>query len=542
MIRASPRGRVLAAGAVAVVCGIALGGLQAAGAAAQSGTAPPSTLAAQVAGDGELEAAYSARQGAPYWLDDHGVPTAQARALVEALNAADRRGLRPEDYGAGALAARLDGAAAADDAARAALDVDLSRQALRLARHLDRGRVDPRRLDFALPEREPPDAPADTLATLSRSDDLAAALDALEPPYPGYRRLRDARLLYLDLAAGAPLPALPPLPTKTLEPDAFWEGTTALADRLVAFGDLAPEIRDTLAHAAPGRYAADLVAAVERFQARHGLLVDGRLGERTLAAISVAPAERAQQMALALERWRWVPRAFAEPPIVVNLPEFVLRATDGAGAIALHSRVVVGAAFNRQTPVFTGEIRTVVFRPYWNVPLSILRRDLLPRARKDPEYFAKNGYEMVGLPDQTLTDERLEELRRGRIPLRQRPGDNNALGQVKFLFPNSHAVYLHDTPARGLFARARRDLSSGCIRVEQPAELAEWVLRHDPQWTSERIRSAMQDGPDDRAVRVARPVPVYLVYVTAIAPVDGGVHFFDDIYGHDAKLVKALGL
>jgi murein L,D-transpeptidase YcbB/YkuD len=489
-----------------------------------------------------LAALYAARDHAPMWSGGSGRPTRRARTLLDELRLADRRGLSPANYDANGLlvlAAGLRLGGPAD--LRAEFDLALSTQAMRMAWHLQRGRIDPRKLDFALPPRA--DA-LDLAAVVSAmaAGDIAASLNALEPPFAGYRRLRAALGRSLDLASEDRFGGLPALPDRVIDPGQDYPDASLLAQRLAQLGDLEDQALADWSARGSTRYEGELVEAVKRFQDRHGLLVDGRIGGRTFAELQVPLAGRVRQMKLALERWRWVPVAFEQPPIVVNIPEFVLRAMADHGQVALRSRVVVGAAFQRQTPIFAEALRSVVFRPYWNVPTSILRRDLLPRARKDPGYFQSHGYELVGESDQTLTAERIDALQRGRIALRQRPGDGNALGKVKFLFPNNHAVYLHDTPARGLFARARRDLSSGCIRVENPAALAGWVLRNDPTWTPERIQTAMDSGPDNQSVRVEPAIPVFLVYVTALAPESGGLRFFEDIYGHDATLAQALGL
>ena len=269
-------------------------------------------------------------------------------------------------------------------------------------------------------------------------------------------------------------------------------------------------------------------------------MVDGRLGAKTLAALNVPLASRLAQIRFAMERWRWVPSGFPEPPIVVNIPEFQLRAVGDDGRLALQMPVVVGRAFRTRTPVFAEQLRSVVFRPSWIVPLSIVRDEVLPQALQDAGYLARQGFEIMGAEDQALTADTVAALRRGQLVLRQKPGPKNALGRVKFLFPNGHAVYLHDTPSRGAFARARRDLSHGCVRVQDPEALANWVLRKQPEWTAERIRDALNGDAEDRVVTLPTPIPVYLVYVTAVAPGDGTVHYFDDIYGHDALLQAAL--
>jgi L,D-transpeptidase YcbB len=485
-----------------------------------------------------LRSLYEARGNRPLWVDGDGMPTPQAWAMLAEFGRADDRGLYAGDYAADwpedFLALRH------DPVALAHFDLALSLQSMRLALHLHRGRVDPQQLRFELAlAPKPLDLPA-LVEQLAGADEPSAVLTGLEPPFPPYRRLRAALMRYRELAALHEDVVLPELPTRVLEPGDAWTGAAPLATLLVQLGDLPADALDAFTPVLEGRYDGALVEGVERFQRRHGLQVDGRIGARSLAELRTPISQRILQIELALERWRWVP-VDALPPIVVNIPEFRLRAIGPDARVALAMDVVVGAAFQRQTPIFVEYLRTVVFRPYWHVPLSIVRRDLVPRLERDPGYLARNGYELVGGDGGTLGSAgTLEALRSGRVGLRQRPGSGNALGQVKFLFPNSHSVYMHDTPATGLFARARRDLSSGCVRLQAPAALAEWVLRNEPGWTPERIRAAMEGPPDNVAVNLTTPIPVHLVYVTAVAPEGGDVHFFADIYGHDATLERAL--
>jgi len=294
-----------------------------------------------------------------------------------------------------------------------------------------------------------------------------------------------------------------------------------------------------------GRTAARLADGVKRFQGRHGLDADGRLGAGTVQEINVPLADRVRQLQLALERWRWLPSEFPSPPIVVNIPDFRLRVPDAKGNVAMEMRVVVGKAAPTQTPVFSRDMTYVVFRPYWNVPPSIRRGEIVPAIQRNRNYVASKNYEVTTndgkvVTDGAISDDVLAKLKAGQLAVRQKPGPNNALGLVKLIFPNEFNVYLHSTPSQSLFARSRRDFSHGCIRVEKPAELAAWALRNNPDWTLERVREAMQSGPNDVTVKLARPVPVFIVYATALAYENGEVHFYDDIYGHDADLAQAL--
>ena len=249
-------------------------------------------------------------------------------------------------------------------------------------------------------------------------------------------------------------------------------------------------------------------------------------------------------MQLTLERWRWLPDVYRKTLIVANIPEFRLRAYDKDFKIGVAMNVVVGKAYDHETPVFSDMMEYVVFRPYWNVPSSITRAELVPHVVRDPGYLAKKGYEIVNSRQNvvtagTVTKKLLGELRAGKLIVRQKPGPKNALGLVKFIFPNSYNVYMHDTPATKFFAKSRRDFSHGCIRLEKPADLAVWVLRDNPGLTPDRIRAAM-NGTETQQVNLAHPIPVFIVYATVIVLEDGLVYFYDDIYGHDDALDKVL--
>ena len=294
---------------------------------------------------------------------------------------------------------------------------------------------------------------------------------------------------------------------------------------LAALGDL-PADGPPPAPEHASHYDAALEQGMKHYQARHGLAADGVIGPATVQALQVPIAERAEQIALAMERLRWLPYSWPRRFIVVNIPEFRLRAyTADSGQPPLEMNVVVGEAalkLKHKTPVLMADMQYLVFRPYWIVPASIIRKELAPKINADPSYLERNKM----------------EVRNGRI--RQRPGPSNSLGLVKFIFPNPHHVYLHDTPSKGLFARARRDFSHGCIRVADPPALAEYALAETAGWDATRIARAMKSGPDNRHVPLGEPIPVYLLYATAVADGAGQVHFFADIYDHDASLRREL--
>jgi murein L,D-transpeptidase YcbB/YkuD len=287
------------------------------------------------------------------------------------------------------------------------------------------------------------------------------------------------------------------------------------------------------------------VDAVKRFQERHILDADGVLGAGTIEALNVPLAARVRQLELAMERGRWLPRLDDRPAIFVNVPLFRLWASDPVrGEEPLRMRVVVGRSLDNRTPIFVQQMEYVVFRPYWNPPYGIAANEIVPHARRDPSYLEREDLEIVASGDESApalpaTPENLDAVVAGRLFVRQRPGPKNALGLAKFIFPNHENVYMHGTPATQLFSRTRRDFSHGCIRVEDPARLAQWVLRDVPGWTRERIEAAMQAERPTR-VNLQAPLLVVLFYDTVHVNSEGVVHFVNDIYGHDGELDRAL--
>ncbi|MGK2899856.1 MAG: L,D-transpeptidase family protein [Burkholderiaceae bacterium] len=478
------------------------------------------------------------------WLDRDGRPGASVRDALQLLSDAATDGLVPADYGVDELAGRaaaLGRGEASAASLQAAFEGDLDAAMQRFLHDLHFGRVDPRSLGFRLPL--PRSGRPDTAALLHaavaerRLPELAADL---RPRLQQYRKLRDAlaryRVLAEDRSPGF-IRATPPVKPG----DAFGDAA-ALQRRLVAVGDLSPEA----AQGTP-RYEPALAEGVRRFQRRHGLDADGVLGRRTLEALNVPTALRVQQIELALERLRWLPELGPGPVVGINIPLFRLWAWDTADPqrTAIDMAVVVGRALNTRTPVMAETMRSVIFRPYWNVPRSIVRNELLPALMRDPARLQRDDLEIVrgdGDDAQVVpaSPQALALLGQGKLRLRQRPGPKNSLGLVKFVFPNAENIYLHDTPATQLFQRSRRDYSHGCVRLEDPVALAQWLLRDQPRWTRERIEASMA-GTSTLRVDLSRPLPVLLFYMTAtVMPEDDALHLADDIYGHDARLVQAL--
>lgn len=512
--------------------------------------ASPLPVAAVSAADQRAVEAIYARHASGLLWSRGGIATAPARALVETLQSVSDYGLSAGDYDATRLAtelAALSVQSPATSADWAGFDRELTGTALTLVRHLHFGRIDPRAAGFDMPARAEGFDAAAIVEQLAGRSDTRAVLAAAEPGYLHYRLLRQSLARYRELAALTGLTALPPLPRRSVKPGESYAGAPQLRERLAAVGDL------------PAQQAArtslvldeDLVAAIRRFQYLHGLAEDGALGGSTLAALRVPFAQRARQIELTLERWRWVP-PHKPPTLIVNIPQFrlfLIRSAIDSEAGMLRMNVIVGRQYPQlHTPIFTAAMTAVLFRPYWEVPPNIVRRELLAELRKDPRYLETHDMELAASDGQAstaalaATPENLQALAAGRLRLRQRPGPDNALGLIKFVLPNRYDVYLHSTPAQHLFAEPRRAFSHGCIRVSDPVALAAAVMEGTAgDWTAERIRSAM-DGDSTFQVKLAQPVRVLILYGTAIATEDGAMHFFDDIYGQDRRLEALLGL
>jgi L,D-transpeptidase YcbB len=472
-------------------------------------------------------------------------PTAQAQQAITLLMNAGQKGLSAEDYDALRWGDRLAkfkaGAPQASEADAVHFDLALTVSVMRYVSDLHIGRVNPKHFDFDLDvQAKKYDLPEFLKQNVVDASDVAVALAQVEPQYPGYRRTIQALNVYLELAGkddGEQLPAV----TKAIAPGDVYPGVPRLIRLLTLVGDL-PAGASVVADG--NVYQGALVDAVKNFQRRHGRDPDGRIDARTLADLNVPLSRQVRQMQLTLERWRWLPLEYGKSPIIANIPEFRLRAYDQNFKIALSMNVVVGKAFDHNTPVFSNTMQYVVFRPYWSVPYSIARAEFFPRIVKDPDYLNKKGFEVVDsrqdvVGSGTVTGDELEQLRAGKLFVRQKPGPKNSLGLVKFIFPNNYNIYMHDTPEQELFSKSRRDFSHGCIRLERPADVAVWVLRDNPGWNTDHVRAAM-NGTATQQVNLAHPIPVLILYATVIVTEDGQVHFYDDIYGHDAALEKVL--
>jgi L,D-transpeptidase YcbB len=477
------------------------------------------------------------------WVQN-GRVRAQGLAVIKLLQDANAKGLDPEDYDGSRWQVRLlklDQHPSEQDLV--SFDTALTVSAMRYIRAIHCGRVNPKEFKFQLDMGGKQLPLAEFIQTqVVNSGDPVAEIEKLEPPFLGYKKLLALLPVYEGYAKqqgnGPKLPAI----TKTLRPGQPYAGLVSLGRFLQGIGDIPAEVQlDPNATI----YQGALVDGLKHYQNRHGENPTGNLDARTINELNTPPAARIRQIKLTLERWRWVPHSFSQPPVVVNLPEYRVRAMNPDGTVAFYKNVIIGKAYGHKSPVFEKEIQYVVFRPYWDVTPSIQRNEIVPHIQKDPNYIAKHNFEVVTPKGEVVTDnqvspEVLEGIRSVHLMVRQKPGDTNSLGLVKIIFPNPENVYLHGTDAPELFTQDVRDFSHGCIRVQNPADLVAWVLRNNPGWDLERVKATMNGEKNNLQVNLATRIPVLIVYGTATVNEENQIRFFDDIYGYDAELEKAL--
>ena len=483
---------------------------------------------------------YESVGGKLVWLRN-GQPTNQAQQLITLLQNADNKGLNPADYDGpkwGARVATLEAQKSESEQIR--FDLALTVSAMRYAFDLHLGRIDPHQLGFGFDVNSKKIDLADFLKrNVLDAADVAAAFLQLEPAFPDYQRTEQALEAYEKLARDDDVNSGPfPVTKSPLKAGDPYPEISRLTRFLEGLGDLAP---DTEISENTRVYKGEVVEAIKHFQERYGLPATGRIDENTFHQLNIPLASRVNQLQLTLERWRWLPFGSRGPLIYVNVPEFQLHAFDEEYNPVLTTRVLDGKAQTNETPQFASRMKSVIFRPYWNVPASIERAELLPAIERNGGYIANHAYEVVDSRSRVVSGSAnvVSGLRSGQLSIRQRPGAHNALGLIKFDFPNRYDVYMHDTPAVHLFSRARRDLTHGCIRVQNPEELAEWVLRFNTQWSRDAIHSAME-GSRTVPVSLVQSFAVFIVYMTATVQENGDVRFFNDIYGQDDALRRAL--
>lgn len=484
---------------------------------------------------------YRERNHEPAWLEGSRL-TAGGRALLDAVRGVEVDGLRPRDYHRAALDSlvpRLGEGGADELRRRVDVDVLLTDAFLIFGSHLLLGRIHPETIDPEwIANRRGADLKA-VLAEAVHSDDVAGALDALRPRGDGYGAMRQALAQFRRVAASGgwdPVPA-----GETLEEGARGPRVARLRTRLAASGDLGSGGE---AEGDPDAFDGELARAVRAFQRRHGLDVDGAVGARTTLALNTPVEERIAQLEVNMERWRWLPAELGARHFLVNAADFTVDVVED-GVRLRRIRGIVGRSY-RQTPVFSGTMTYLVLAPYWHVPPGIAQNDQLPRIRQNSGYVADQRMVLIDAATNRPVDPHSIDWGgmtgahfNRHFRLRQDPGPANALGDVKFMFPNRYNVYLHDTPARDMFARTTRDFSSGCIRVEDALGLAEFLLAREPGWDRARIDQVVRQGVE-RTVRLSEPWQVHLQYWTSWVDDEGVLHFRDDIYSRDGRVRAAM--
>jgi len=467
----------------------------------------------------------------------------QALAIIGLLQNANAKGLDAEDYDGSRWQGRLlKLEQKPSELDLISFDTALTVSVMRYIRAIHCGRVNPKEFKFQLDMGGEPLPLAEFIQTqVLNASDAAAEIQKLEPPFLGYRKLLALLPVYEGYANRAEGEKFPTV-TKTVRPGQPYAGVVQLGRFLQLIGDIPAGVQlDPNATI----YQGALVDGVKHYQDRHGETPSGNLDERTVNELNTPPAVRIRQIKLTLERWRWLPHSFPQPPVVVNLPEYRARAMNPDGTVAFYKNVIIGKAYGHKSPIFEKEIQYVVFRPYWEVTPSIQRNEIVPHIQKDPTYIAKHNFEVVTAQGEVVTDnqvspEVLEGIKSLHLMVRQKPGDTNSLGLVKIIFPNPDNVYLHGTDAPELFTQDVRDFSHGCIRVQKPEDLVAWVLRNNPGWDLERVKATMNGDKNNLQVNLTTRIPVLIVYGTATVNEENQIRFFDDIYGYDADLDKAL--
>mgnify|MGYP001827763312 FL=1 len=495
-----------------------------------------------ICGVADLPLFYARRGFQPAWAADATLHNADS--LVAGIHAARRDGLQTEDYHLAQIELLL-GALERDrfldlppdPDLLVDLDLLLTDAFLVLGSHLLGGRVNPETLHAEWLAYNPKTDLAGILEAALAAGQIEAALDRLRPPHAGYADLKAALQRYRDIETRG---GWPPLPENLLSQEGdVGDHIAQLRQRLSVSGDLGLQENQE-----ENRYDGNLEGTVRRFQVRHGLPPTGRIDKQTLNELNVPAAVRTRQIELNLERWRWIPHELGARYLLVNAADYRLTVFENAQPL-WGMRVVVGRDY-RSTPVFSADLQYLEINPYWDVPQKIAVEDILPKVKQNPEYLIRKHFKVfedwrAGATeiDPLTVDWSKVTKRNFRFKLRKEPGPSNDLGRIKFMMPNRFAVYLHDTPNRKLFKKNYRSYSSGCIRLEKPLELAEYLLKDDPKWTYQSILRAV-DSEQNRIVRLKKAVPVHLLYWTAWVDQKGVVNFRKDIYKRDPRLDMAL--
>ena len=478
-----------------------------------------------------------------------GKPTPATLGFIQAFKSAATKGLNPEDYDSSRWDSRIQMLSPKEEDAVAQFDVAMTVCVMRFISDLRIGRVNPQHfhfdIDVANKKYDLAEFVSDNAVDVT---DVSSLLQKVQPDSELYRRTEQALARYIDLAKqqkqqDAPLLYDIKTPISVGQP---YAEAPLLLERLQLEGDVEPSgSASSDPTAAPKLFTKQLSEGVKAYQHRHGITEDGKLTPQTVISLNVPLSDRVQQLQDTLERWRWLPDPYVNPRLMVNLPEFVLRGYTPEHQLDFTMKVVVGKVVGEhQTPVFAHMMKYLIFRPYWNVPVDIARKELVPHIEANRSYLETKNFETVNSKGQPVPYT-AKLVAQGGVMVREKPGPKNSLGLVKFMFPNQYDVYLHSTPATELFNRTRRDFSHGCVRVQKPEDLAAWLLdgqkeKDGEDWDLERVHEAMANGPDNHQVNLKTPVPIVIFYMTAEVEDDGHIHFFDDIYGYDADMQKVL--
>ncbi len=480
----------------------------------------------------QIQRYYESHQYRPLWMNEHGL-LPRAYVLYRFLQFAERIGLESGDYDLERIRRDWKKQQVNDFA----LEVMLTKAFIHFSRDLFQGRFDPRIVE---PDWHIYPGTLDIQAHLDLLDtgkDLEKLLHDLEPQHPSYVQLRQQLQRYRKIAQQGGWPLIPDGPV--LRPGMRHMQMPLIRTRLRISGDL---VSGSLS--ASNRYDAVLAEAVMRFQARHGLAIDGHIGDKTRAAMNVPVLQRVQQILVNMERWRWLPRQLGERYLLVNMTGFELYAEEN-GKVVLAMPIIIGKKY-RATPSFSSKVRYLEINPYWTIPKKIVLEDLIPQQLRQTDYFARkhirvfDGWD-ADAQEVDISTVPLEKLRKDYFPyrFRQDPGPENSLGRIKFMFPNPYDIYLHDTPHKYLFERRVRTFSSGCIRVADPIRLTAYLLDAPTHAREERVLSLIYRD-QHRSVSLLRPIPIYLIYATAWADRTGNMHFREDIYQRDRLILEYL--